>query len=694
MRPAHLDLLLSPINKLKGVGPKLENIINKLGINLNVHFLWHFPYRIIEKKYYENIHDAPINQLVTIKIEVIKHYPSKFRRQPYRVSCLANEIPIDIVYFNARHPVIRSVLPLKSFKMISGKLEFFKNKFQITHPASVENISHIQLLREKEPVYSLTAGLNMKSFIKLSNQVLQLLPNPREWIDNRLLKKYNFVSWKEAIEKLHNPEIEDTYNEKNFFRRRLAFDELYAHQLAICIIRTIDNKKKSTSFKNKNKLKKILINSLEFKLTNSQSIVLNEIQNDLESNKQMIRLLQGDVGSGKTIVALISMLTVIESGYQATLMAPTSILAYQHFKNISKLLQNLPIQIDILTGKDKGKSRIEKLEKIKDGSTQIIIGTHALIQEGVNFKKLGFSVIDEQHRFGVYQRMAFNYKGFRPSILVMSATPIPRTLTLAAYGDMDESRLIDKPIGRKPIKTSSLTLKKEKNLIERIKAKINNSNDKFFWVCPLIEESQELDLKAATDRYNSLNKIFKNKVMLIHGQLSEKEKESTMEKFKNEDYRILVATTVIEVGIDIKSATTIIIEHAERFGLAQLHQLRGRVGRNNEESYCILLHKENLNDTAKKRISIMIETNDGFLIAEEDLKIRGPGEILGKRQSGLPSFNVADLSYDGDLLEEAKFYADNIITEDPRLERNGNKNLKDLLYIQERDTAIRTLSAG
>ena len=694
MRPAHLDLLLSPINKLKGVGPKLENIINKLGINLNVHFLWHFPYRIIEKKYYENIHDAPINQLVTIKIEVIKHYPSKFRRQPYRVSCLANEIPIDIVYFNARHPVVRSVLPLKSFKMISGKLEFFKNKFQITHPASVENISHIQLLREKEPVYSLTAGLNMKSFIKLSNQVLQLLPNPREWIDNRLLKKYNFVSWKEAIEKLHNPEIEDTYNEKNFFRRRLAFDELYAHQLAICIIRTIDNKKKSTSFKNKNKLKKILINSLEFKLTNSQSIVLNEIQNDLESNKQMIRLLQGDVGSGKTIVALISMLTVIESGYQATLMAPTSILAYQHFENISKLLQNLPIQIDILTGKDKGKSRIEKLEKIKDGSTQIIIGTHALIQEGVNFKKLGFSVIDEQHRFGVYQRMAFNYKGFRPSILVMSATPIPRTLTLAAYGDMDESRLIDKPIGRKPIKTSSLTLKKDKNLIERIKAKINNSNDKFFWVCPLIEESQELDLKAATDRYNSLNKIFKNKVMLIHGQLSEKEKESTMEKFKNEDYRILVATTVIEVGIDIKSATTIIIEHAERFGLAQLHQLRGRVGRNNEESYCILLHKESLNDTAKKRISIMIETNDGFLIAEEDLKIRGPGEILGKRQSGLPSFNVADLSYDGDLLEEAKFYADNIITEDPRLERNGNKNLKDLLYIQERDTAIRTLSAG
>ena len=692
MRPAHLDLLLSPINKLKGVGPKLENIINKLGIKLNVHFLWHFPYRIIEKKYYENIHDAPINQLVTLKIEVIKHYPSKFRRQPYRVSCLANETPIDIVYFNARHPVVRSVLPVKNIKMISGKLEFFKNKFQITHPSSIENISDIQLLREKEPVYSLTAGLNMKSFIKLSNQVLQSVPDLDEWINKTLIEKYKFTSWKDAVEKLHNPEIDDTYSEKNFYRRRLAFDELFAHQLAICIVRTIDNRKKSISFKSDDNFKNKLIKNLEFKLTNSQLTVLKEIQSDLFSNKQMIRLLQGDVGSGKTIVALISMLTVIESGYQVTLMAPTSILAYQHYENISKLINKLPIEIDILTGKDKGRKRLEKLEKIKSGDTKIIIGTHALIQEGVNFNKLGLSVIDEQHRFGVYQRMAFNYKGFRPSILVMSATPIPRTLTLAAYGDMDESRLIEKPIGRKPIKTSLLTLKKEKNLIERIKNKINNSYDKFFWVCPLIEESQELDLKAATDRYNSLNKLFKNQVLLIHGQLNEKEKEATMEKFKNEDYRILVATTVIEVGIDIKSATTIIIEHAERFGLAQLHQLRGRVGRNNEESYCILLHKENINDTAKKRLNIMTETNDGFLIAEEDLKIRGPGEILGKRQSGLPSFNVADLSYDGDLLEEAKLNAEKIINSDPKLE--NNKNLRDLLYIHERDTAIRTLNAG
>tara|TARA_Y100001970_G_scaffold184399_1_gene224286 strand:- start:18488 stop:20572 length:2085 start_codon:yes stop_codon:yes gene_type:complete len=694
MRPTHLDLLLSPINKLKGVGPKVENVINKLGIILNVHFLWHFPYKIIEKKYYENIHDAPIGNLVTLRIEILKHYPSRFRRQPYKVSCLANDSPIDIVYFNAKHPMIRSILPINNYRMVSGKLEFFRNKFQITHPTNVEEISEIQLLREKEPVYSLTAGLNMKNFIKISNQVLELIPNQKEWLDTKILKKYNFKNWKESIEKLHNPEIDDTYKEKSNFRRRLAFDELFAHQLSICIIRSINYRKKSLRFKNYNKLKNNLLKNLDFKLTNSQKSVLKEIQNDLESEKQMIRLLQGDVGSGKTIVALISMLIVAESGYQSTLMAPTSILAYQHYDNISKLIKDLNVNIEILTGKDKGKKRLEKLERIKNGQVQIVIGTHALIQEGVNFKKLGFSVIDEQHRFGVYQRMVFNYKGFRPSILVMSATPIPRTLTLAAYGDMDESRLTEKPLGRKLIKTSSLILKKEKQLIERIKNKLETSNNKFFWVCPLVEESQELDLKAATDRFNSLNKIFKNKVLLIHGQLSEKEKEINMEKFKNEDFRILVATTVIEVGIDIKAATTIIIEHAERFGLAQLHQLRGRVGRNNDESFCILLHKEHINETAKKRIEIMTETNDGFIIAEEDLKIRGPGEILGKKQSGLPTFNVADLSYDQDLLEDAKLYAENIINNDPGLTNKDNQSIKDLLYIQERDAAIKTLLAG
>ena len=343
---------------------------------------------------------------------------------------------------------------------------------------------------------------------------------------------------------------------------------------------------------------------------------------------------------------------------------------------------------------DKGKERKEKLDEIAKGKADIIIGTHALIQDTIKFNNLGLAVIDEQHRFGVYQRMVFNHKNHKPNILVMSATPIPRTLTLAAYGDMKESKLIEKPLGRKPIITSSLSLKKENQLIDRIKEKIKNSSSKFYWVCPLIEESEELDLKAAEERYKILKKYFKNKVLLMHGRLSEIEKEEIMTKFKNEDYKILVSTTVIEVGVDIPSATTIVIEHAERFGLAQLHQLRGRVGRNDIQSYCILLHKDNIGEISKQRIDIMKQTNDGFKIAEEDLKIRGPGEILGKKQSGSPSFYVADLSFDYDLLEDAKIMVEDILSKNPKLENIEGENLRNLLYLQERDAAILTLTAG
>ena len=404
--------------------------------------------------------------------------------------------------------------------------------------------------------------------------------------------------------------------------------------------------------------------------------------------------MQGDVGSGKTIVALISMIKVFESNFQSALMVPTTILAFQHYENILNLLKDSKINVLVLTGKDKGKERKEKLDKIAKGKADIIIGTHALIQDTVKFNNLGLAVIDEQHRFGVYQRMVFNHKNHKPNILVMSATPIPRTLTLAAYGDMKESKLIEKPLGRKPIITSSLSLKKENQLIDRIKEKIKNSSSKFYWVCPLIEESEELDLKAAEERYKILKKYFKNKVLLMHGRLSEIEKEEIMTKFKNEDYKILVSTTVIEVGVDIPSATTIVIEHAERFGLAQLHQLRGRVGRNDIQSYCILLHKDNIGEISKQRIDIMKQTNDGFKIAEEDLKIRGPGEILGKKQSGSPSFYVADLSFDYDLLEDAKIMVEDILSKNPKLENIEGENLRNLLYLQERDTAILTLTAG
>ena len=589
--------------------------------------------------------------------------------------------------------MLRQMLPTNENRLISGKLEYFRNTFQITHPTHVSALNNNKIIKSKEAVYSLTSGLNQKIMNKLTDQILNNLPNFNEWIENSILNKYKFKRWNEVVKNLHNPSDNNIKN-KNLLRRRLAFDELLSHQLAIGIMRNFNQKKKGLKITSDNKTLNKFYSNLDFQLTNSQNNVIKEILQDLASSNQMIRLLQGDVGSGKTIVALISMIKVFESNFQSALMVPTTILAFQHYENILNLLKDSKINVLVLTGKDKGKERKEKLDEIAKGKADIIIGTHALIQDTVKFNNLGLAVIDEQHRFGVYQRMVFNHKNHKPNILVMSATPIPRTLTLAAYGDMKESKLIEKPLGRKPIITTSLSLKKENQLIDRIKEKIKNSSSKFYWVCPLIEESEELDLKAAEERYKILKKYFKNKVLLMHGRLSEIEKEEIMTKFKNEDYKILVSTTVIEVGVDIPSATTIVIEHAERFGLSQLHQLRGRVGRNDIQSYCILLHKDNIGEISKQRIDIMKQTNDGFKIAEEDLKIRGPGEILGKKQSGSPSFYVADLSFDYDLLEDAKIMVEDILSKNPKLENIEGENLRNLLYLQERDAAILTLTAG
>jgi len=664
-----------------------------MGIYRKLHFLWHIPYNVIKREKHNDINEAKVNSLVSIKIKILKHKPSKFKRQPYKIHCICGDTPIDIIYFYARHPVIRATLPIGKEKIISGKLEYFRNTYQITHPSHIFDSENYDQIKNNEPIYSLTSGLSQRIVIKYLEKILQSLPTFREWIDNNTINKYKFKNWNTSILSIHNPENSEELINNNIYRRRLAYDELLAHQLAIAIIRNSNQKRTGLSIISKTSLINDFIKNLPFVLTNSQIRAWLDIKKDLISPNQMVRLLQGDVGSGKTIVALLSMIFVVDSNYQTAIMVPTSILANQHYETISNFLKKLKIEIILLTGKDKGKSRLEKTEKIKNGTAKIIVGTHALIQEDVTFKKIGLVVIDEQHRFGVFQRMAFTYKGIKPSILVMSATPIPRTLSLAAYGDMDETRITEKPLGRKDIITTSLTLSKEIKLIERLKEKLK-VNEKVYWVCPLVEESEELDLKAATIRFENLNKIFKNQVLIIHGRLQEKEKEEVMEKFKSENYKILVATTVIEIGIDIKNATTIIIEHAERFGLAQLHQLRGRVGRNDLQSSCILFHKDSIGENAKRRITKMKETNDGFEIAEEDLIIRGPGEVLGRKQSGLPSFKIADLTFDSDLLEDARTTIDEIILNDPKLEKENGENLKNLLYLFERDIAIRTLIAG
>ncbi|MDC1296575.1 ATP-dependent DNA helicase RecG [Alphaproteobacteria bacterium] len=693
MRPEKINKIYSSISTLPGVGPKIESLFNRMGIYRNLHFLWHIPYNIIKRQQHSNIHNAEIKSLVTLKIRVLDHKPSKFRRQPYRVNCICDDTPLDIVYFNARHPVVRAILPIGKERYISGKLEFYKNTFQITHPSHIVDYKELKNLKDIEPIYSITSGLSHKIVLKYIDHIINLLPNFNEWIDQNIIDKYSFQSWNQSIRSIHNPSNSEDLINNNIYRRRLAYDELLAHQLAISIIRNTNYKKKGIKFISNSNLINDFIDNLPFKLTNSQKESWLNIKKDLQSNNQMVRLLQGDVGSGKTIVALISMLFAVESGYQAAIMVPTSILAHQHYENIQKLLEKISVKIILLTGKDKGRIRLEKTSMINSGEAKIIVGTHALIQDDIKFKSIGLIVIDEQHRFGVFQRMAFSYKGLKPSVLVMSATPIPRTLTLAAYGDMDESKITEKPLGRLPIITTSLKISMEEKLIERLKHKLK-SDEKVYWVCPLVEESEELDLKAATIRFETLNKIFKNDVLLIHGRLKEKEKEEIMNKFQNINYKILVSTTVIEVGIDIKEATTIIIEHAERFGLAQLHQLRGRVGRNDLQSSCILLHTDKLGENAKRRINKMKETNDGFKIAEEDLAIRGPGEVLGRKQSGIPSFKLADLSFDSDLLEDVRINALEIISKNPKLLNSQGDNLKNLLYLFERDVAIKTLMAG
>ena len=443
MRSEKINPLFSPISSLSGIGPKLEVLFNRLVGPKLIHLLWHIPYNVIKRNRHENIHEAQINSIVTLKVKILEHKPSRFKKQPYKVNCVCGEVPIDIVFFYARHPVIKTTLPVASERFISGKLEYFRNTFQITHPSHIIEVEKINELKEIEPIYGLTAGLSQRAILKNIQKVLLLITELEEWIENKIIKKYSFNSWKNSLLSIHNPKSSDDLIYSNVHRRRLAFDELLSHQLAIAIIRNYNQKQKGIEFKSSSSLIDNFIDLLPFKLTNSQKNVWEEIKKDLISSHQMVRLLQGDVGSGKTIIALLAILQAIESGYQTAMMVPTSILALQHFNNIQILFKKLDINIIILTGKDKGNSRLEKLKQIESGQIKLVIGTHALIQDDVTFNSIGLVVIDEQHRFGVFQRMAFTNKGRKPSILVMSATPIPRTLALAAYGDMDESKITE-----------------------------------------------------------------------------------------------------------------------------------------------------------------------------------------------------------------------------------------------------------
>ena len=636
--------LLSDLTALKGVGVKTTNLLKKKKINNIFDLLWKLPKSYTDRSLSSKIKDLRIGEVQTITIIPKKYSFPRVRNLPNRVLCSDETGEIDCIFFNSFEGYVRKILPIGKEITVSGKIGYFRNKYQLTNPKYLSEDS--SLIKQKHNTYSLTDGITEKIYNKIINQIIESLPLLNEWHSKNILQKFDNISWNDAIKDLHKPENVGSY-QKNFYQR-LAFDEIFSTFLVNSEIRKkIKKIKKINKILDVNKQNEI-INKLKFLLTNDQLKTLKEINNDLCSSTKMFRLLQGDVGSGKTIVSLLSAFNTVNSGFQVALMAPTEILARQHY-TLAKEIFPKNINIKLISGKSDYKSKKIILNELSKHKIDIIFGTHAIFQKKVNFKKLGLIIIDEQHKFGVNQRKRLSDKGGNNcDVLLMTATPIPRTLTMTMYGDMDLSIIREKPKSRKPIKTYSKLESKIDDVVKFIKKEIKLGNQ-IFWVCPLIEESKKIDHTSAVKKFEYLDKLFPNQVSLLHGKTDIEEKEIILNRFLKNEFKILVSTTIIEVGIDFPNANVIIIENANKFGLSQLHQLRGRVGRGDKESTCILMFKSNLSENAKKRINILKDTNDGFIISEEDMKIRGFGDILGFKQSGIKNFKLADPIHNNDL---------------------------------------------
>jgi len=636
--------LLSDLSTLKGVGVKTTNLLKKKKINNIFDLLWKLPKSYTDRSLSSKIKDLRIGINQTVTIIPQKYSFPRVKNLPNRVLCSDETGELDCIFFNSYEGYVKKILPIGKEITVSGKIGRFRNKYQLTNPKYISEDS--SLIKQKHNTYSLTDGISEKVYNKIINQIIIKLPVLKEWHSKNILNKFDNISWKESIKELHKPDNIGNYKKK--FYQRLAYDEIFSTFLVNSEIR-----KKIKKIKKKNKIldlkkQKKIINNLNFTLTNDQIKTLKEINTDLCSSTKMFRLLQGDVGSGKTIVSLLSAFNTIHSGFQVAVMAPTEILARQHF-NLAKKIFPKDLNIKLISGKLDYKEKKDILNKLSTHKIDIIFGTHAIFQNKVIFKKLGLIIIDEQHKFGVNQRKRLSDKGGDDcDVLLMTATPIPRTLTMTMYGDMDISIICEKPKNRKPIKTYSKLENKIDDIIKFIKKEIKSGNQ-IFWVCPLIEESKKLDHSSAIKKFEYLKKIFPNNVSLLHGKTEIEEKEKILNKFLNNEFKILVSTTIIEVGIDFPNANTIIIENANKFGLSQLHQLRGRVGRGTKESTCILMFKSNLSENAKKRINILKNSNDGFKISEEDMKLRGFGDILGFKQSGIKNFKLADPIHNIDL---------------------------------------------
>ncbi len=701
MRPEILNKLFMSVATLEGIGPKTVKLLAKLfGMGDGedprvIRLLTHLPSGVIDRRNQPEIAYAAEGAIVTLKVRVDRHQPAPRGKAnvPHRVFCHDETGEIGLVYFRANQQWLEWRFVVGETVYVSGTMEWFNGRPTMVHPDHVVSLADAANLPLVEPVYPLTAGIGQKLLRKAIHAALKSLPELPEWQNGPFILKHSFKSFSQSIIDIHNVNEPIDLDIQSSLIRRLAYDELLAGQLAISLVRARMRTIAGLPMRGTGIIKSAILKALPFKLTKSQEQALIEIGADMASPDRMIRLLQGDVGSGKTVVALMAMAQAAEAGFQSALMAPTEVLARQHYVTIKPIAESAGFKVAILTGREKGLTRAPILAGLLDGTIDIVIGTHALFQEAVSYHKLGLAIIDEQHRFGVHQRLALTQKGSAADLLVMTATPIPRTLVLTAFGDMDGSKLTEKPAGRLPIKTVSIPFERMDEVVDRIGTSLKEGK-KAYWICPLVEETEEVDATAAVVRFEELRERFGPSVALVHGRMTGPEKDAAMLAFKSGDAGILVATTVVEVGVDVPDATIMVIEHAERFGLSQLHQLRGRIGRGSEASVCLLLYRGPLSESAHKRIAIMRETEDGFRIAEEDLKLRGEGELLGTRQSGTPGFRIANLAGHHDLLEAARDDSRLILATDPELQSARGQALRILLYLFERDQAIQLLKAG
>jgi len=693
MRPESLNTLFAAITSLPGLGPRLSKLAAGIAGEKVVDLLWHLPSGLIDRRYAPTLSEAVPGAIATLTVRVDSHTPPRTKRLPYRVTCTDGTGRITLVFFHAKDEYIGKILPIGEERVISGKLEAYNDGLQMAHPDHIVPVAERERIQTVEPVYPLTDGLSLRILARAMAAALERLPNLPEWQDPAFMRKNGFPVWPEALRAAHGPKTADDLSPATAARRRLAYDELLANQLALALVRENTRSLKGRALAADGRLRAKIEAALPYRLTVSQKHAIAEILGDMQQPFRMHRLLQGDVGSGKTVVALLAMMGAVEAGAQATLLAPTEILARQHFATIEPLARAAGVEVALLTGRDKGKGRDAILAGIAEGRIGIAIGTHALIETDVQFRDLAIAVIDEQHRFGVHQRLALGAKGRAVDVLVMTATPIPRTLTLTVYGDMEVSKLTEKPAGRQPIDTRTVALERLDEVVDALKRALA-SKARIYWVCPLVEESEILDVTAVEERHAHLTQLFGARVGMIHGRMKAADKDRVMVAFAEGSVDILVATTVIEVGVDVPQASVMVIEHAERFGLAQLHQLRGRIGRGSAKSTCLLLYAGNLSETARQRLAILRETDDGFRIAEEDLRLRGAGELLGTRQSGLPEFRLADLVQHTDLMDAARDDTQLILSRDKDLVSERGQALRVLLYLFERDAAVRLLRAG